>query len=493
MTQTDQSEQNEQSLVEAVTGDDAPLTLDDTPPDQVDPSATHPDTRQRILDAALDLFIEQGFDGTSLRQIAEKLGVTKAALYYYFESKDDILMALHMRLHEFGRDALMRMGNGEIALEQWGELLDEVIGQTLGQRKIFLMHERNQASLEKLHTNEAHDAEHEDMQSKLRHVLADTKIPLADRVKMAASVGVAHSKQLEFALGRGQHRCGEVARSAGGGRHQRFGGHVRLQVLGLGGHEVRTVERKNLFAALHVVPQRNASLLDTAGHARNDGRDAAIVEGHLAAGLEHSGQLDVGDLRHHQPVNVGAFELEQFCSTLTNQLRCKRRLFGDGFRAAGGFGNSCFVTAFDPTANVVPPGTTVSTFFGFEFPVSDTKVNPIFVGIPVPLSWDFHNSSGQPVTNLHLCQNPNGTGCTAPWIYLSLTALSSTTACQSVAAASSPLPSVFNSGLLNLGRGEYSFIWNTLTKIKGLSGCQVSVVGQFDNGLVVAPAVFQYH
>ena len=193
MTRTDQSEQNEESLVEAVTADDAPLTLDEIPSDQVDPTATHPDTRQRILDAALDLFIEQGFDGTSLRQIAEKLGVTKAALYYYFESKDDILMALHMRLHEFGRDALMRMGNGEITLEQWGELLDEVIGQTLGQRKIFLMHERNQASLEKLHTNEAHDAEHEDMQSKLRHVLADPKIPLADRVKMAASVGVVFS------------------------------------------------------------------------------------------------------------------------------------------------------------------------------------------------------------------------------------------------------------------------------------------------------------
>jgi hypothetical protein len=159
----------------------------------------------------------------------------------------------------------------------------------------------------------------------------------------------------------------------------------------------------------------------------------------------------------------------------------------------GGRGNSCFVTAFDPTANVVPPGTTVSTFFGFEFPVSDTKINPIFVPLPVPLNWDFHNSSGQPVTNLHLCQNPNGTGCTAPWIYLSLTALSSSPACQAIAASSSPLPSLFNSGLLNFGKGEYTFVWNTLTKIKGLSGCQVSVVGQFDNGLVVAPAVFQYH
>jgi hypothetical protein len=159
----------------------------------------------------------------------------------------------------------------------------------------------------------------------------------------------------------------------------------------------------------------------------------------------------------------------------------------------GGRGNSCFVTAFDPTATVVPPGTTVSTFFGFEFPVFDNKVNPVFVGLPVPLSWDFHNSLGQPVTNLQLCQNPNGTGCTAPWVYLSLTALSSTTACQAVAAASSPLPSLFNSGLLNFGSGEYSFIWNTATRIRGLSGCQVSVVAQFDNGLVVAPAVFQYH
>ena len=63
-------------------------------------------TRERILDVALDLFIEKGFDGTSLREIAEQLGVTKAALYYHFASKDDILMALHMRLHEVGKDAL---------------------------------------------------------------------------------------------------------------------------------------------------------------------------------------------------------------------------------------------------------------------------------------------------------------------------------------------------------------------------------------------------
>jgi len=159
----------------------------------------------------------------------------------------------------------------------------------------------------------------------------------------------------------------------------------------------------------------------------------------------------------------------------------------------GGTGNSCFVTAFDPTAQPVPTGTTVSAFFGFEFPVSDTKVNPIFVPLPVPLSWDYNNSLGQPITNLTLCQNSSGTGCTAPWVFPYLTALSSSSACQAIAAASSPLPSLFNSGLLNFGHGEYSFVWNTATKIKGLAGCQVSVVLQFDSGLTASPAVFQYH
>ena len=51
-------------------------------------------TRTRILDVALELFSEQGFDGTTLQQIADRLGFTKAALYYHFRSKDDLLRAL---------------------------------------------------------------------------------------------------------------------------------------------------------------------------------------------------------------------------------------------------------------------------------------------------------------------------------------------------------------------------------------------------------------
>ncbi len=48
-------------------------------------------TRERIQQVALDLFAEQGYEQTSLREIADRLGVTKAALYYHFKTKEDIL------------------------------------------------------------------------------------------------------------------------------------------------------------------------------------------------------------------------------------------------------------------------------------------------------------------------------------------------------------------------------------------------------------------
>jgi len=183
-------EEEEPSLIDSVT---EPGPGVDTAATAATPTEKEPNTRERILDVALDLFTEQGFDGTSLRQIAERLNVTKAALYYHFESKDDILMALHMRLHEFGREALVRMGQEEpVTLQLWGELLDEVVDKMLAQRKLFLMHERNQSALEKLHREE-HEAEHEDIQNQFRRVLADSRVSLRDRVRMAASHGVLFS------------------------------------------------------------------------------------------------------------------------------------------------------------------------------------------------------------------------------------------------------------------------------------------------------------
>ena len=57
-------------------------------------------TRQRIQDVALELFAEQGYEKTSLREIADRLGVTKAALYYHFRTKEDILAGIVARISE---------------------------------------------------------------------------------------------------------------------------------------------------------------------------------------------------------------------------------------------------------------------------------------------------------------------------------------------------------------------------------------------------------
>ncbi|MGW0390299.1 TetR/AcrR family transcriptional regulator [Streptomyces sp. NPDC003042] len=58
------------------------------------PQQRRGNTRQRIQDIALELFAEQGYEKTSLREIAERLEVTKAALYYHFKTKEDIIISV---------------------------------------------------------------------------------------------------------------------------------------------------------------------------------------------------------------------------------------------------------------------------------------------------------------------------------------------------------------------------------------------------------------
>lgn len=52
------------------------------------------DTKGEIHRAALDLFSSQGYEKTSLREIAEQVGITKASLYYHYSSKQDLVQAI---------------------------------------------------------------------------------------------------------------------------------------------------------------------------------------------------------------------------------------------------------------------------------------------------------------------------------------------------------------------------------------------------------------
>jgi AcrR family transcriptional regulator len=59
-----------------------------------------PDTRTKILEAALELFRERGFAEATMREIASRAGVASGLAYYYFDSKDDIVLAFYQRAQE---------------------------------------------------------------------------------------------------------------------------------------------------------------------------------------------------------------------------------------------------------------------------------------------------------------------------------------------------------------------------------------------------------
>jgi AcrR family transcriptional regulator len=52
------------------------------------------DTRQRLIEAAVDLFTTHSFAGTSLQMIADELGFTKAAIYHHFRTREQLLDAV---------------------------------------------------------------------------------------------------------------------------------------------------------------------------------------------------------------------------------------------------------------------------------------------------------------------------------------------------------------------------------------------------------------
>jgi len=151
------------------------------------------ETRGRILQTALELFTQQGYDKTSLRDIAGRLGITKAALYYYFERKEDILLELHLQLHNAGSellDELESAEDGPARVAAWPRLVNRLIAFMLENRELILLHSRNQSAFETLARSDRNRAENTALEERFVQILSSPVIPLRDRVRMAATVGV---------------------------------------------------------------------------------------------------------------------------------------------------------------------------------------------------------------------------------------------------------------------------------------------------------------
>lgn len=85
------------------------------------------DTKERILEAALAMFSQNGYDGTNIRELTASLGLVKSSLYKHFESKEDIWNALLDKMIAY---YVERFGSRE-NMPPVPETLDGLVGMTM--------------------------------------------------------------------------------------------------------------------------------------------------------------------------------------------------------------------------------------------------------------------------------------------------------------------------------------------------------------------------
>ncbi|WP_406123661.1 TetR/AcrR family transcriptional regulator [Streptomyces sp. NBC_00989] len=147
------------------------------------------DTRQRIQDVALELFAEQGYEKTSLREIAEHLDVTKAALYYHFKTKEEILVSIFEDLTrpiedliEWGRDQPHTLETKQEIVRRYAVALD-------GATPLFRFMQENQATVRDLRIGERF----KERMRGLREIMIDPGASLVDQVRSLSAIFTLHA------------------------------------------------------------------------------------------------------------------------------------------------------------------------------------------------------------------------------------------------------------------------------------------------------------
>jgi AcrR family transcriptional regulator len=146
-------------------------------------------TRQRIQDVALELFAEQGYEKTSLREIAERLEVTKAALYYHFKTKEEILISI---FEDKTRpiDELIAWGSEQPrTLETRKEILRRYHAALLGASDLFRFMQENQATVRELSIGERF----KERTLGLVQLIQEPDFAMKDRVRCVSALFTMHA------------------------------------------------------------------------------------------------------------------------------------------------------------------------------------------------------------------------------------------------------------------------------------------------------------
>ncbi|GGP37541.1 TetR/AcrR family transcriptional regulator [Streptomyces calvus] len=146
-------------------------------------------TRQRIQDVALELFAEQGYEKTSLREIAERLEVTKAALYYHFKTKEEILVGIFEDLSRPMEELIAWGREQPHTLETKQEIIRRYSDALMGAAPLFRFMQENQATIRELRIGEMFKTR----MLGLRDILIDPDADLVDQVRCVSALFTMHA------------------------------------------------------------------------------------------------------------------------------------------------------------------------------------------------------------------------------------------------------------------------------------------------------------
>ncbi|WP_411122190.1 TetR/AcrR family transcriptional regulator [Streptomyces sp. x-19] len=153
------------------------------------------DTRKRIQEVALELFVRHGYEKTSLREIAEVLGVTKPAIYYHFRSKEDILQSIFEDLGRpvddliaWGRQQPPTLETKKELLRRYGAAMDATV-------PLFRFMRENEATLRDLKVGQ----EFNQQMTAIGEMLTDPQTPLIEQLRCMGALFTLHFGT--FALG----------------------------------------------------------------------------------------------------------------------------------------------------------------------------------------------------------------------------------------------------------------------------------------------------
>src|SRR6185437_2962533 len=175
-------------------------------------SRARSDTRARIQQVAVELFTEHGYEGTSLREIAERLDVTKAALYYHFKSKEDIVTSL---VEDYSKqmDALIEWGRSQPrTAETRRELLSRYVDIVAEGDQVFRMLHQNQAAVSMLSSAKSRGELFKERIEFLIDLLTEPGAGLTERVRAAMAIGGISVGWMFFASQADRHELIDTVR-----------------------------------------------------------------------------------------------------------------------------------------------------------------------------------------------------------------------------------------------------------------------------------------